>query len=72
MQSAVDEIARLRGELSAAYAAQISGFYEEERPTFRQGRPTHELEELVTAQDVGNWVEQLQCQDEEDEGNFGR
>lgn len=44
------------GSLSAQL---ISGFYEEEKPHFRQGAPKHELEELVTADEVTGYVERI-------------
>jgi hypothetical protein len=51
-----DEIERLERELSGERAKQVSGWYVEERPTFRQGAPQHELEELVTAEDCTAFV----------------
>lgn len=47
-----EENARIRTYL-------ISGFYEEEYPTFKQGEPTHELESLVTADEVQGYVNKL-------------
>lgn len=43
-----------------AEAQVISGFYEERVPQFRQGAPRHELEEVVTAADVTNWVARIE------------
>lgn len=38
----------------------ISGFYEERVPQFRQGEPRHELEELVTAEEVTRYVAMIE------------
>lgn len=43
-------------DLDAAHGKQVSGFYAEEHPQFRQGEPAHELEELVTAEDCTSMV----------------
>ena len=32
-------------------AKQVSGFFEDEAPTYQQGAPTHELQHLITAED---------------------
>jgi protein-tyrosine-phosphatase len=51
-ESTVAAITRLKSQL-------ISGFYEEEIPQFTQGEPTHELQELVTAEEVTSYVQRL-------------
>jgi hypothetical protein len=38
----------------------VSGFYEDEKPTFRQGRPVHELESAVTAEECTNYVNYIE------------
>lgn len=43
-------------ERDEARAQIVSGFFGDEVPTFRQGAPTHELEEVVTAEDCAHWV----------------
>lgn len=48
-----------KGECVSLAEKLISGFYEEEKPHFRQGAPKHELEELVTAEEVTGYVEQI-------------
>lgn len=35
---------------------QVSGFYEDDPPTFEPGAPRHELQELVTAEDCRAWA----------------
>ena len=52
LDEAADEIERLMGQL-------ISGFYEDKMPFFRQGEPKHELEELVTAEEVSAYVHKI-------------
>lgn len=37
----------------------VSGFYEEEIPTFQQGAPTHELQSAVTAEEVTGYVAKI-------------
>ena len=37
----------------------ISGFYEEEYPIYTQGYPTMELQEIVTAEECNNMVDQI-------------
>jgi hypothetical protein len=58
-------VVNLVNELTEARAAQISSFYGDEVPTFRQGAPSHELEELVTAEDVTRWVKRIGQQEEQ-------
>lgn len=38
----------------------ISGFYEDEIPSFRQGAPEHELEDAVTAEEVTGYVAEIE------------
>lgn len=38
----------------------ISGFYEEQYPSYKQGAPTHELESLATADEVNGLVRTIQ------------
>jgi hypothetical protein len=47
-------------EVAEARAAQISGFYEDRVPQFRQGPPVHELESLVTADEVAGYVRKIE------------
>lgn len=51
-KQSADTIATLKSRL-------ISGFYEEELPQFSQGEPTHELQELVTAEEVSGYVQRI-------------
>ena len=37
----------------------ITGFYEDEVPTFTQGRPEHTLQSLVTAEEVTGYVDTI-------------
>lgn len=37
----------------------VSGFYEDEIPLFRQGAPVHELEDVVTAAEVTQYVGEI-------------
>jgi|HubBroStandDraft_5_1064220.scaffolds.fasta_scaffold186146_3 hypothetical protein len=53
------EIIWLRDRVSDLEKQVISGFYEEEIPQFRQGCPRHELEELVTAEEVQHYVDRI-------------
>lgn len=46
----------LQADYDAARGKQVTGFYLEEHPQFRQGEPAHELEELVTAEDCTSMV----------------
>ena len=48
-------IESLQDEIRILKTQVISGFYEDEVPYFRQGYPTHELEEIVTADHV-QWM----------------
>ena len=43
------ELEALRLEVVQLRKMVISGFFEEEIPTFRQGYPEHELEDVITA-----------------------
>lgn len=42
-----------------AKSRQIAGFYEEEVPQFEQGEPHHELQSLVTAEEVTGYVTKI-------------
>lgn len=55
----VELIQALLNELKETEQMVVSGFYEEEVPTFRQGIPTHELEEAVTAEECFHWVNRI-------------
>jgi hypothetical protein len=46
-------------ELTAERQLQISGFYEEKLPSYSQGSPIHELQELATADEVNRLVAQF-------------
>lgn len=50
----------LKRQLAEALDAQVSGFYGDHPPSFRQGAPTHELEEVVTVVDCVRWVAQIE------------
>jgi hypothetical protein len=50
---------RAEARLEQALVEQVSGFYEEEVPIFRQGAPHHELESLVTVADCSAWIEKI-------------
>lgn len=55
--------ARVTGKLADAFEQDvISGFYEEEIPQFRQGTPQHELESVVTAEEVTAYVQKIAWQ----------
>lgn len=56
-QVELDEMLREINELRGLV---ISGFYEDEVPTFRQGAPVHELESEVTAAEVTSYVAQIE------------
>lgn len=60
LHAAEYRIGELEHLLTLAQASTISGFYEELVPTFRQGMPTHELEELVSAEEVTRYVARIQ------------
>jgi len=60
IRSYADAWERDRADLLAASGRQISGFYAEQTPTFRQGEPEHELEELVTAEDCTSMVTKIE------------
>lgn len=55
-----DENKQLREQLAEAKLHCISGFYEEQKPIFRQGPPTHELEDFVTAREVTAYVDRIE------------
>ena len=46
-------------QLKDAQHGLISGFYEDGIPEFRQGPPTHELQSLVTAEEVNAYVKRI-------------
>lgn len=48
----LEEIRRLREEL-------VSGFYEDDVPMFTQGRPVHELQSVVTAEECTGYVTKI-------------
>lgn len=48
-KQAIEENTALKSKL-------IAGFYEEEVPQFQQGEATHELQDLVTAEEVTGYV----------------
>lgn len=54
-----EQIKELQEEVAKLKAATISGFYEDESPQFRQGYPEHELEELVTAEEVTGYITKI-------------
>lgn len=58
-------ITELETENAALKAQVISGFYEEEVPQFTQGIPTHELQSVVTAQEVTGYVSIVKSKDNE-------
>jgi predicted SPOUT superfamily RNA methylase MTH1 len=51
----------LRARLEAAEKLQVWGFYEDEVPSFQQGPGRHELQEVVTVEDVTRWITQLEA-----------
>jgi hypothetical protein len=51
-----EEIANLRARVKELESMVISGFYEDEIPSFQQGIPTHELQDVVTADEVRGYV----------------
>lgn len=53
------QIKELQEEVAKLKAATISGFYEDESPQFRQGYPEHDLEELVTAEEVTGYITKI-------------
>jgi len=46
-------------QLQEALQGQVSGFYEEARPVYTQGPPTHELQDLVTAEEANGLIEKI-------------
>lgn len=55
-------ISELEKELAAARAQMISGFYDNDDniTTFSQGAPTHELQSVVTAEEVTGYMDMIQ------------
>jgi hypothetical protein len=50
------EIAELYDQIAKLQKQVISGFYEDEVPIFEQGPPHHELQSVVTAEEVAGYV----------------
>jgi DUF4097 and DUF4098 domain-containing protein YvlB len=50
------KIRELEQQLQEAKDRQISGFWADEHPQFRQGEPTHEMEELLDAETVNGII----------------
>lgn len=63
-KEAHDRIVELETQIDNG-ADLISGFYEELVPSFRQGAPKHELESLVTAEEVTGYVARIEQQREQ-------
>ncbi|WP_394999729.1 hypothetical protein [Acinetobacter sp.] len=45
--------------IKEAEKKQISGFYEEQYPSYQQGAPHHEMQELVTAEECNNLIAKI-------------
>ena len=52
----LDEIEALKTRVKELEAQIISGFYEDRVPQYSQGAPTHELQEVATAEEVNHLV----------------
>lgn len=49
VREAKEEISKLESQL-------VAGFYEEEHPFYTQGKPMHELQDLVDAEECNNLI----------------
>lgn len=56
----MEHIVKLEARVQELEAQVISGFYEERAPIFRQGAPRHELESVVTAEEVSGYINRVQ------------
>jgi hypothetical protein len=65
---AAREIEAQRTRIAILSEQVISGFYEEEIPLFTQGEPTHELQDVVTADEVTRYVMKIVSLTKELEG----
>ena len=52
-------VKELEARLKKVEALVVSGFYEDAVPSYKQGLPTHELEDIVTAQDCTSWIAKI-------------
>lgn len=52
-------IKKLEGQLTEAQASVVSGWFMDEVPSFRQGAPVHEMEEVITASDATAWISKI-------------
>ena len=53
------EIESLKAQLAEARGQMVSGFYGEEIPEYAQGAPTHELQEILTAEEANGLVKKI-------------
>lgn len=61
LELAERRIAALEKELEQAKKDQVWGFYEGELPHYEQGPGRHELQDLVTAEEVTNLVVEIEA-----------
>jgi len=54
------EVAMQKATIEDLRKNEIWGFYLDEKPTFKQGPPTHELQELVTAEECQRYVDRIE------------
>jgi len=59
LKAAFKTISALQAELAEAKHKQVSGFYEEQYPHYKQGEPHHELQQLVTAEECNGLVSKI-------------
>jgi hypothetical protein len=57
--SAPDALTALKKRITELEQQIVSGFYEEEIPSFTQGVPTHELQSVVTAAECEGYVDKI-------------
>ena len=54
-----DRIEHLQSELTELRQQVISGFYEDEFPSYAQGVPTHELQDVMTAAEANGLIKMI-------------
>lgn len=53
-------VAQREAEIKRLHKLVISGFYEEEKPIIEQGMPHHELQDVVTAEEVQSYIDTVE------------